>query len=103
MRTEFVKIPRLLTSLAQNEEQLSCITDGKHHVTGSVASLYQVVFRCGAVSGRVVLTASGRGHIFAAVVMKYFSRWVIHKGTRRKQNWVRSKNSHRIQLHCKTK
>ena len=66
-----------------------------------VASLYQVVFRCGAVSGRVVFTARGRGHIFAAVVMEYFSGWVINKGARRKQNWVRSKNSHPIQLHCK--
>lgn len=70
---------------------------------GSVASLYQVVFRCGAVSGCVVLTVRGWGHILAAVVMKYFSRWVIHKGARRKQNWLRSKNSHRIQLHCKKK
>ena len=37
------------------------------------------------MSGRGMLTARGGGQVLAAVVMKYFSRWIISKGTRIKQ------------------
>lgn len=61
------------------------------HVTVEVrhirsVSLQQIVLRGGAVSGGGVLTARGRGEVFAAIVVKYFSRRIIRKGTRNKKN-----------------
>lgn len=49
-------------------------------------SLQQIILRGRAVPGSGVLTARGRGEVFAAVVVQYFPRRVVGKGTRENGN-----------------
>ena len=51
-----------------------------------LVSLLQIILRGWAVPGGVVLTARGRGEVFAAVVVEYFPRRVVGKGTRENGN-----------------
>lgn len=47
------------------------------------------VLRGGAVPGGGVLTARGRGEVFAAVVVEYFPCRVVRKGTRGKRRQIK--------------
>lgn len=52
-------------------------------------SLWQIILRGWAVPGGGVLTARGRGEVFAAVVVEYFPRRVVGKGTREKWKQIK--------------
>ena len=52
------------------------------------------------MSGGGVLAARGRGEVFAAIVVKYFSRWIVRKGTRKKR--TQTTEAVLIQRKCST-
>ena len=49
-------------------------------------SLQQIILRGGAVPGGGLLTARRRSEVFAAVVVEYFPRRVVGKGTTENAN-----------------
>lgn len=55
-----------------------------------VSAKRQIIFRCGTVPGGSVFTPGGRGKVFAAVIVKYFSRRVIRKGTKKSKTVQRT-------------